>query len=155
MLGFMVMSAPLLTVNVASAAIVPECGKLTKIDEVDKAGKPILRDKEGREVTTGGTQGKITVMAEPCNFNYLMKLINNVIDFLLFTIAAPLVALILCYVGFIMLTSGGSSEKVTKAKHIMKNVVFGYIIALAAWLIIKTILSAVGFNPKDAFLDIK
>jgi uncharacterized membrane protein YeaQ/YmgE (transglycosylase-associated protein family) len=51
-----------------------------------------------------------------------------------------------------MLTSGGSAEKVTKVKGILKNVVLGYILALIAWLLIKTILTTVGFDPKEAFL---
>ena len=40
----------------------------------------------------------------------------------------------------------------TKVKTILKNVIFGYIIALIAWLVIKTVLVTVGFDPKDAFL---
>lgn len=123
--GFIIILTPFLSYNVARAAIVPTCGTLTVVPGTNPPQKQITN---------------------PCDFNYLMALVNNVIDFLLFVIATPLVAIILCYAGFLMLTSGGSSEKVTKAKHIIKSVVFGYIIALAAWLIINTILSTLGFN---------
>lgn len=91
------------------------------------------------------------VMTKPCDFNYLMTLINNVITFLLITLATPLFALILIYVGWLYISAGGSSENVTKAKKIFKNALIGYVIALAAWLIVKTILSTVGFKG-DSFL---
>ncbi len=71
-----------------------------------------------------------------------MELINNVIKFLLFTIATPLAALIFVYAGFMLLTSGGSSEKMTTAKKILTNLIIGYVIALAAWLVINTILTS-------------
>ena len=90
-----------------------------------------------------GSDGNYT---NPCDFNALLTLVNNVINFLLFEIATPLVALIICYTGFLLLTTGGSAEKATKAKHIFTNVVVGYVIGLASWLIIKTIFSAVGFT---------
>jgi len=84
--------------------------------------------------------------ANPCDFNYLMRLINNVIDFLLFTIATPLAALVFAYAGFLLITAGGDPAKSTKAKTMMKNLLIGYLIALAAWLIINTILMGLGFD---------
>lgn len=90
----------------------------------------------------------------PCDFNTLMTLINNVINFLLITLATPLFALILIYVGWLYLSSGGSSENVTKAKKILKNAFIGYVIALAAWLIVKVILTTLGFDMTNALLTI-
>jgi len=78
----------------------------------------------------------------PCDFTFFMKLINNVIKFLLFVIATPFVALIIIYIAYLFLTSGGKSGQVEKAKHILMNVVVGYVIALAAWLIISTIITS-------------
>lgn len=89
------------------------------------------------------------VMTKPCDFNSLMTLINTVINFLLITLATPLFALILIYVGWLYLSAGGSSENVTKAKKILKNALIGYVIALAAWLIVKTILVTLGFQPGE------
>lgn len=57
--------------------------------------------------------GKI---AQQCNFEYLITLINNVITFLLTTFATPLFALIIVYAGWLYLSSGGSTENVSKAK---------------------------------------
>lgn len=90
--------------------------------------------------------------SDPCDFDMVLAIVNKVIDFLLVTIATPLFALILIYVGWIYLSAGGNPEAVTRAKHIFKNVIIGYIIALASWLIVKTILSVVGFEG-DSFLN--
>lgn len=84
--------------------------------------------------------------ASGCGFNEAIKLINNVINFLLFVIATPLAALAIAYAGFLYLTAGGNAENVSKAKTILKNVVFGYVIALAAWLIVNTIFVSLGVS---------
>lgn len=83
-----------------------------------------------------------------CDFNYFMRLINNIIKFLLFVIATPLVALIIVYVAYLFLTAGGSAGQTEKAKHILFNVVIGYVIALSAWLIINTIMSTLKVDPE-------
>lgn len=110
-----------------NSGIVPDCGKV---------------------VTTMGADGKETsVMTNPCTFNDLIQLIKNVIQFLLFSIATPLIALILMYTGYLYLTAGGSSSQTEKVRHILFNAVIGYVVALAAWLIVKTILSSLNIDP--------
>ena len=89
------------------------------------------------------------VMTKTCSFEDVMALINTVITFVLFTLATPLFALILIYVGWLYISAGGSSENVSKAKHILKNAVIGYVIALAAWLIVKAILTTLGFTGES------
>ena len=83
---------------------------------------------------------------DPCDFNMVMHIVNNLITYLLVILATPLFALIIIYTGWLYLSSGGSSENITKAKHIFKNALIGYVIALAAWLIVKTILNTLGYN---------
>ena len=84
--------------------------------------------------------------AVPCDFNMIMKMINDVINFLLVKMATPLFALILIYVGWLYLSDMGSVENVSKSKKILKNALIGYVIALAAWIIVKTILSGLGYT---------
>ena len=55
------------------------------------------------------------------------------------------------YTGYLYLTAGGSAGQTEKAKHILFNVVVGYIIALAAWLIINTIVTSL--LPKDTTIN--
>lgn len=130
-LGFVIIFAPSFLILEAKG-LVPDCNTIL---EVNKDGK-----------YTG-------VYKDACDFDALMKLINTVINFLLFVIATPLFALILVYVGWLYISSMGSPENITKSKTILKNAFLGYVIALAAWLIVKTILVSLGFEAGTKFLD--
>lgn len=82
-----------------------------------------------------------------CNFNMLMKLVDNVIKFVLFQMVVPIAAIMFFYAGLLMVTSGGeSAEAKTKAKSIFLNTILGLCIALAAWLIISTLLAILGYE---------
>ena len=91
----------------------------------------------------------------PCDFNAFMALINTVIKFILFDLVIPIAAIMFAYAGFQMVIAGGDSAGARKkAKDIFSNAVFGLIIAVAAFLIIRTVLwilgykgSWIGFNP--------
>lgn len=83
---------------------------------------------------------------KPCDFNALMMLINKIISFILFALALPIAAIMFAYAGFLMVTSGGSAESKGKAKNIFTNAVFGIVIAAGSWLIVKTILTILGFD---------
>lgn len=84
--------------------------------------------------------------AKPCDFKYVMELINNFITFLLFTIATPFIALILVYAGWLYLSSSASPKNIDTAKTIFKNALIGYVLALAAWLIVHTIMTSLGYT---------
>ena len=88
--------------------------------------------------------GALTGEEPACNFAYIIVLAQNVIEFLIFKLAAPLAALVIAWAGFLYLTSAASPAQREKAKKILKNVVIGFILALAAWLIVKTLLSSLG-----------
>jgi len=94
----------------------------------------------------GAVNSTKTGIGTACDFDALLALINNIINFLLFVIAPPLVGLIICWAGFLLMFSGANEHNRTQAKHIFLNVIFGYIIALAAWVVIKTILTVLGFQ---------
>ncbi len=81
-----------------------------------------------------------------CDFNSLMKLANNIIDFLLKRIALPIFALIFAYVGWLYMSSAANPSQRSKAKGILINSVVGFIIAMAAFLIIELILTTLGYE---------
>ena len=81
-----------------------------------------------------------------CTFNDLIGLIKSVIHFVLFSLALPIAAIMFAYAGITLLFAGGSEESIGKAKRIFFDVLVGLIIAAAAWLIIETILSVLGYN---------
>lgn len=81
-----------------------------------------------------------------CTFEHLIKLINNIINFLMFALAPGLAALMFLYGGFLMLTSAGNAEKISQAKTIFMKVITGLIIAFAAWIIVKMVMVGMGYN---------
>ena len=83
--------------------------------------------------------------ARPCDFNALMTLIDNIIKFILFNLALPIAAIMFAIAGFLLITTGGADGK-TRAKNIFTNTVIGLIFAAGAFLIVKTILSILGYN---------
>ncbi len=58
----------------------------------------------------------------------IVKIINVVL-----TILGLLVVVLIIFAGFQWMIAGGSEEKVTKAKSILKNAVIGLIIIMMAW----------------------
>lgn len=87
-------------------------------------------------------EGKVV---DKCEFKDFMKLLNNVIDFILKKMILPIAAILFAYAGLLLVTSGGGEGK-TKAKGIFWNAFIGLIIALAAWLIIHTLLAVLGYT---------
>ncbi len=84
---------------------------------------------------------------ELCGFKALMTLINNIINFILFRLAVPIAAIMCAYAGILMLTAGGESAgNRTKAKGVFTNALLGLVIAAGAWLIVKTLLTILGYD---------
>ena len=54
-------------------------------------------------------------------------------------IAIPLGVLFVAYGGFVIMTAGGSEEKVKKGKQVITAAVIGIAIAFGSWLIIFTV----------------
>lgn len=103
--------------------------------------------------TAGGVAYKAGEVV-PCEFNDFMKLIDNIINFILKFMAIPIAAIMFAYAGFLMVTSGGSTESRGKAKNIATNTVFGLVIVAGAWLIVKTLLSIMGYTDLGLFFKL-
>jgi hypothetical protein len=96
--------------------------------------------RDGKTVNVGGT------IKDKCNFKAFMALINNVLRFILFAMVVPIAAIMFAYAGALMVFSGGSTERVGQARRIFSSVALGLIIAVVAWLVIRTILAVLGFE---------
>lgn len=81
-------------------------------------------------------------MCTVCDF---FKLIQNIINFLLF-VAAPLVTLGAIYIAFIFLFSGGSSKLIQDARSKIGFLIWGVVWVFGSWLVLNTILNVVA-NP--------
>lgn len=89
-----------------------------------------------------GIKDEVTgLIPHPCEYNDLVALVQTVINYLIYTIATPIAAVMFGVAGFQMITSGGDPGKVKSAKKIFTNVLIGYAVMLAAFLIIKLIMS--------------
>lgn len=93
-----------------------------------------------------GDSGLVTCK-EDCDWNDLMNLVNTVINFILYKMAIPIAAIMFTYAGFKMVTAGGEAAHArTQAKEIFTNTVIGLVLAVASWLIIKMILTVLGYQ---------
>jgi len=96
---------------------------------------------------TGGGQ-PLVVCGETdpttCDFQKLYILINNIWTFLLREILFPLAILSIMFAGFKYVMARGNPGEIQKAHDVFYYVVVGIVIAFAAWLIVKAILSGIG-----------
>lgn len=104
---------------------------------------PVMVSAQGivPEPCTPGVAGCPYVQAEvgrygTCEF---VQLINNVISFLV-TFASIAAVLLIIYGGFQLVVSAGNVSAKQAAKSILVNTLIGYVIILAAFLIVNTIL---------------
>ena len=67
----------------------------------------------------------------------------NVINFLVFTIT-PIAAAIMAVIAGFILIFGGSETAKTMGKKMLTNTVIGLVIVLCSWLIVNTIIRAIG-----------
>ncbi|OGI63924.1 hypothetical protein A2914_02290 [Candidatus Nomurabacteria bacterium RIFCSPLOWO2_01_FULL_41_21] len=106
---------------------------------------PCGTEKYGKGEVVDGQNVEYQIK-NPCGFNHIFELISKVINFLLVVIALPIAAIMFAYAGFLFMFSGVQPEQRSKAKKIFGNVALGFILALAAWLIIHTILTLLGYT---------
>ncbi|HEV7702493.1 MAG TPA: pilin [Candidatus Paceibacterota bacterium] len=87
-----------------------------------------------------------SVVKNPCGFDDAITLVNNIISYILFYLAIPIVAIMFVYAGVLLVTSGGDTGARTKAKSAFLNAAIGLILAFGSYIIIKLILHTLGYN---------
>lgn len=89
-----------------------------------------------------------------CGFADIIQLIQNVIEYI-FILILPISAIVFAYAGYKLLSSRGNSTQLTAAKTAITKVITGIVVIMLAWLIVKTILVALGASEGfTMFLDI-
>jgi hypothetical protein len=86
-----------------------------------------------------------------CGYDDLIKLGQNVLTWSIYLVALCSVAAI-AYAGFLYLTSGGDSGKISKAHGIFITVIWGIVITLGAYLIVKSVLGWLGVKQDFSLL---
>ena len=81
----------------------------------------------------------------PCDFNMLMKLVNNIINWIII-ISMPVAAGVFAWAGFTYMTTGISDQK-SYAKDMIQKVFIGFAVILSAWIIVNTITNTL-LSPK-------
>ncbi|MBI5045460.1 MAG: hypothetical protein HZC14_00385 [Candidatus Niyogibacteria bacterium] len=78
--------------------------------------------------------------ATACNLCDLITLANQLIDFMLIQLAAPLATISIIIGGVLMITAGGNESQLERGRQIFYYAVIGFVVALGAWLIVDLIL---------------
>ena len=83
-----------------------------------------------------------------CNFSSLVGLANNIIRFLII-LGFSVFSIMFMYAGWLYLTAVGNTGQISKAHTLFLDAIIGFIIMLAAWLLVDFILTAFvkGNNP--------
>lgn len=90
-----------------------------------------------------------------CNFCSIVTLVQNIINWL-FGFLTLVAVILLVVAGFKLVTSAGNPNAWETAKKMLTNVIIGFIIIMAAWLIVDTIMKALlapdsGMGPWNSF----
>ncbi len=81
----------------------------------------------------------------PCTFGSFLKLVQNVINYLLI-LAVPIATAFFAYAGFLVMTSGDDSGRRGRAWQIFKDIGWGVFWILAAWMVVSIIVTTLA-NP--------
>ena len=96
----------------------------------------------GRLVPTCGTCSNAA-----CGYNDLIQLGKNFLTWAIYFVALASVASI-AYAGWLYVSSAGDEGKIKKAHAVFGKVIWGIIITLAAFLIVKSILGWLGVDAE-------
>lgn len=76
----------------------------------------------------------------PCTLCHFFVLFKRIVDYVTINIIFPLAVLMFVIGGIMLLTATGDPERIRGGKKLLKATVIGLAIALAAWLIVNTII---------------
>jgi hypothetical protein len=101
--------------------------------------------------TTNSGMGLIPCDGDNCTINSVIQLLNNLMTFFFRTLLLPLFVVMVMYLGYQYLTAQGKPGMHAKLGSMAKNMVLGLLLMLCAWLIVKTILSVLGYSDTLGF----
>lgn len=118
----------------------------------DTQPDPVCLNPNSNESKDSVAAGSLVPCTDNCSFQDVFKLINNVINFVLTVLLAPIFVVMLMYTGYQYLTSRGNVNMHAKLKTRMIHLLGGLAIILCAWLLVKTFLSMLGVTTGNMFL---
>jgi Type IV secretion system pilin len=90
-------------------------------------------------VNASHSTGLVPCHGPDCQACHFIQLGNNVLEWII-TVMATICAIVIVVAGFKMATAGGNTGQISDAKSMIANTLIGFIILLAAWLIVDTVL---------------
>ncbi len=88
---------------------------------------------------------------QECAWPELLILAHEVMLFCVY-LAFTFGVISIAYAGWLMLSSGGSSSEISKAKGIFSKVIWGLVITICAYLFVQTILKLIGLDESYSLL---
>lgn len=88
------------------------------------------------------TSGQSYIDSTGCNFCYLAKLIQNIVNFLLM-VAIPISVAMFAWAGITYFTAAGNPKKIDRGRRIFVAVFLGFCIAVSGWFFVQVGLQAV------------
>lgn len=85
------------------------------------------------------TEGIVACKGLDCNFCTFVESLKRFID-LIFEIVTIVAVILLVIAGLKLATSGGNQAAMENAKSMLTNAVIGFVIVLAAWLMVDTMI---------------
>ncbi|MEX1064129.1 MAG: pilin [Candidatus Paceibacterota bacterium] len=79
---------------------------------------------------------------KPCGICDTLKLVDNIIDFLLFTVVPAVAVLMYLIAGLMILLGGANPDLVATGTNIFKTTSYGLVIIFAAWMITNTVIKS-------------
>ncbi|MES2224882.1 MAG: hypothetical protein V4478_02750 [Patescibacteria group bacterium] len=99
------------------------------------------------EVTVGaGGSGLIPCDGPECDLNSFLQLANNVMAFFFRTLLLPIFVVMVMYLGYSYLTANGNPAQHGKVASMAKHMVLGLLLMLCAWVIVRSVLSMIGYQ---------
>ncbi len=89
--------------------------------------------------------GLVPCNGPDCTYESFLTLIKNVIIFLI-QLGVAFSAIVFAYAGWLYMTSGGDEGKVKQAHEMLTKVLWGFLFALGAYLIVELITSSLGYK---------
>lgn len=97
----------------------------------------VLAQQNPGLVPCDGPAGVAKSSDRVCNFQALLRGINNIINWL-FIIAVPISLAAFAYAGILFMT--GKESNISQGKAIFSNVIWGMVIMAGGWLVVRTII---------------
>ena len=86
-----------------------------------------------------------------CTICHFFVMLANIYNFLVRMIATPLAILAITIGAVMLMASAGNPNLAGKGKTVLWSAIIGLVLVFLSWIIINTILSALGFNMGSWF----